>query len=416
MLTTYTGLLRRPGAFRFSGAGFVMRLPLSMLGLGTVLFLTLVGESYTVAAAVSAAGALCNAGVGPFLSRYIDRYTQHRVLPIVVTVAIVFQVLFVAAVLLDLPLWTWFVAFCIGEAFVPNVGSLVRARWAHVLDDPADVRTAFALESVVDEIIFIAGPPLATALAVSFVAWGAVGASVVLLLAGTLLLVPLRATEPPAAGAEHRGGKAAVRYPGIALVAGVFLLVGGMFGSFEVATVASADEMGVQAWTGALLAAYALGSGIAGLLLGARHVPLGLPQQFRVYLLGLALVSLPFPFLQSPLLLGVFSFVAGFAVAPTLITGFALVERLVPSIRLTEGLTVVMAGLTVGFAFGAAASGPLIDAVGAATAYWVLTGCAFAACVVGWAGGRRLDRALAAADGEGTDDDAPAGAPLVDPA
>jgi len=398
VLTTYTALLRRPGTLRFSSAGFVMRLPLSMLGLGVVLFLTLTGSSYTVAAAVSAAGALANAFIGPLLSRYIDRYTQHRMLPWLVAVAVAFQVAFIAAVLLDLPLWTWFVAFCIGEAFVPNVGSLVRARWAHVLDEPSDVRTAFALESVVDEVVFVTGPPLATALAVSFVAWGAVGASIALLILGTVLLVPLRATEPPPASPEHHDGPAAFRYPGILGIVAVFLLVGGMFGAFEVATVASAEALDARVWTGALLAAYALGSGVAGLVLGARHLAAPLPVQFRLFLTALAVVSLPFPFLGSAAAIGVFGFLAGLAVAPTLITGFALVERLVPSGRLTEGLTVVFAGLTVGFAFGASASGPVIDSFGASTAYWLLVGCAGGAAVIGWVGGRRLDRALARAD------------------
>ena len=41
--------------------------------------------------------------------------------------------LLVALVLLDAPVWTWFASFALGEAFVPNVGSLIRARWAHVL-------------------------------------------------------------------------------------------------------------------------------------------------------------------------------------------------------------------------------------------------------------------------------------------
>jgi predicted MFS family arabinose efflux permease len=400
VLTTYTQLFRQPGTLRFSAAAFVMRLPMSMLGLGAVLFLTLRGESYALAGAVSAAGALSNAVVGPFLSRYIDRYSQHRVVPIAISIAVVFQVLFVVAVLGGWPVWTWFAAFCLGEAFVPTVGSLVRARWAYVLDDAADVRTAFALESVVDEIVFIAGPPIATLLAISVVQWGAVGAAVALLIVGTLWLVPQRRTEPPPAGAAHREGRGAVRYPGIALVAAVFFFLGGVFGAFEVVTVASAEELGVQGWTGVLLAVYALGSGLAGLTLGALHLRASLPRQLRWFLLLLAVVSIPFPFLHSPLLLGVVAFVAGVAVAPSLITGMALVERLVPSTRLTEGLTISFAGITVGFAFAAPASGLVIDSLGPSAAYWILTGSAFACALVGLAGGGHLERALSRADAE----------------
>jgi predicted MFS family arabinose efflux permease len=400
VLTTYADILRKPGALRFCAAAFVMRLPMSMLGLGAVLFLTLRGESYALAGAVSAAGALSNAVVGPFLSRYIDRYSQHRIVPVAISIAVTFQVLFVVSVLEGWPVWTWFAAFCLGEAFVPTVGSLVRARWAYVLDDAADVRTAFALESVIDEVVFIAGPPIATLLAISVVQWGAVGAAVVLLIVGTLWLVPQRRTEPPPAGDAHREGRGAIRYPGIALVTAVFFFLGGVFGAFEVVTVASAEELGVQGWTGVLLAVYALGSGIAGLTLGALHLKAALPAQLRWFLVLLAVVSVPFPFLHSPVLLGAVAFVAGVAVAPSLITGMALVERLVPSTRLTEGLTISFAGITVGFALAAPTSGLVIDSLGPATAYWILTGSAIACAVVGLAGGRHLERALARADAE----------------
>ncbi len=400
MFTPYVDLLRRPGTFRFSSAAFVARLPMAFLGLGVVLFLTLRGEPYAVAGGVSAVGAVTNAAVGPFVSRYIDRYSQHRVLPIVVSVALVFQLSFVALVLVDAPVWTWFVAFALGEAFVPNYGSLVRARWAYVLAEPKDVRTAFAYESVIDEVVFVTGPPVATLLAISVVSWGAIGASIVLLVVGTLMLVPLRGTEPPPAGGSHVGGRAAVRYAGVPLVTGAFFFVGAVFGGNEVVTVAFAAEYDVRAWTGLFLALYALGSGIAGLVLGTLHLRTSLPTQFRAYLLVVALVGLPFPFIGSPAVLGVAVFVAGVAVAPTLITGFALVERLVPSERLTEGLTVVMAGLTVGFATGTSISGPLIDRYGASTAFWVVTVSALLAALLGVLGTRHLRQSLAGADAD----------------
>ena len=46
----------------------------------------------------------------------------------------------------------------------PNIGALVRARWAHALEARRR-QTAFAFESVVDEVVFVVGPPLVTFLA-----------------------------------------------------------------------------------------------------------------------------------------------------------------------------------------------------------------------------------------------------------
>jgi MFS family permease len=414
VLTPYADLLRRPGTLRFSASGFVQRLPMSMLGLGEVLFLTLRGEPYAVAGAISAIGALASAGVGPFVSRYVDRYTQHRVLPLAVSISVTFQVAFVLLVLAGAPMWTWFVTFALGEAFVPNGGSLIRARWAYVLDQADEVRTAFALESVLDEAVFVTGPPIATLIAVSWVSWGAIGAAIALLVTGTALLVPQRSTEPPAAGVEHRDGKAALRYAGVPLVFAVFLLVGSMFGAVEVDTVAFAAEQDIRPFPGVLLAIYALGSGIAGLLLGVSHPRIGLPQQFRIALVSLAVVGLPFPFVSSPVLMGVLSFVAGFAVAPSLITGFALTERLVPATRLTEGLTVVTAGITVGFAVGTAAAGPLIDAHGASTGFVVLSVSAVLAAAVTGLGPPYLTGSLARADAGSAPDDAALASPTPD--
>lgn len=398
MLAPYVDLLRRPGTLRFSSAGFVQRLPMSMLGLGVILFLTLRGESYALAGAVSAVGALATAAFGPFLSRYIDRYTQHRVLPAAVGFSVVMQTAFVVLVLAGAPVWTWFVAFALGEAFVPNVGSLVRARWAYVLPESGEVRTAFALESVLDEIVFVTGPPVATALALGVVSWGAIGASILLLVVGTVLLVPQRATEPPAAGPEHHEGRAALLQPGVPLLFAMLILVGGIFGSYEVTVVAFAAERGASGLTGVLLGVYALGSAVGGLVLGARHLSAPLHHQLRAFTLALGVVAIPAPFVGSVWLLGLLSLVAGLAVAPTLITSFSLVERLVPPQRLTEGLTVLMAGLTVGFALATPTAGVIIDARGASAAFGLTTTCALLAAVVCLLGTPYLGRSLRAAE------------------
>ena len=398
MLSPYASLLRRPGTLRFSAAGFVQRLPMSMLGLGVVLFLTLRGEPYAIAGTIAASGALASAAVSPFVSRYIDRLTQHRVLPVAVLVAVVLQSTFLVLVLGGAPVWTWYVSFALGEAFVPNGGSLIRARWAYVLDDETEVRTAFALESVLDEVVFVIGPIVATVLAIAWLSWGAIVASIVLLALGTLWLVPQRATEPPPAGIEHRDGKAAVRYAGVPLVFVVFVMAGGVFGSTEVSTTAFAAENDIRSWTGLLLACYALGSGVSGLLLGTIAPTRSLPKQLRLAVLAMAVVSLPFPFIGLPVVLGLMAFVSGFSVAPTLITGMGLIERLVPATRLTEGLTVAIAGLTVGFATGTAVSGPLIDAHGASAGFLVMVVCSLTAAVVTVLGTPHLERALRSAE------------------
>jgi hypothetical protein len=80
-------------------------------------------------------------------------------------------------------------------------------------------------------------------------------------------------------------------------------------------------------------------------------------------------------------------------VGPSLITGLALSEQLVPAARLTEGLTVAISGLTVGFALGTGCSGPLIDARGASAGFVVIESCGAAGAALAVLGTPHLDRA-----------------------
>ena len=373
------------------------RLPLSMLGLGCVLFLTLQGNSYAIAGAISAAGALTNAFCAPVVSRYMDRYGQHRILPFTASFSILFQGIFVILVLRDAPVWSWFIAWCLGEVFVANIGSLIRARWAYVLTESSQIRTAFAFESVVDEVIFIAGPPIATFIALGVVDYAAIVASMMLLALGAFLLVPQRATEPPRTTVAHHEGGAALLFPGMPIIALVYVLVGTVFGGFEVGTVAFTREYGQPGMAGVLLAAYSVGSAVAGLIFGAIHLKMLLPRQFMWSMVALAVACLPIPFIHSVFLLGFIGLFTGFTVSPVLITGSALTEGLVPSSRLTEGLSIVGAGIGVGFALGSALSGVIIDAHGASPAFGVLSTAAVIGAIIVVITRRTLDNAFASA-------------------
>jgi predicted MFS family arabinose efflux permease len=173
--------------------------------------------------------------------------------------------------------------------------------------------------------------------------------------------------------------------------------IGGVFGSFEVVTVAFSQEQGQPGATGILLALYALGSLVAGVVVGALHLHAPLHRQLLVAAALLAVVTLPFPFVGSVPAMAVVAFLAGVAVSPVLISTFALVERLVPAARLTEGLTLATSGIGVGLAVSASAAGALIDARGAATAYLVTAASGVLTLLAAGLGTRVLGRAEAAA-------------------
>jgi predicted MFS family arabinose efflux permease len=84
---------------------------------------------------------------------------------------------------------------------------------------------------------------------------------------------------------------------------------------------------------------------------------------------------------------------AGLFFAPTLIVAMALVERLVPASQLTEGMTWLLAGLNVGVALGAVASGQVVDGLGASAGFQVALAAGALVLLVALWGYRRFAQA-----------------------
>ena len=70
-------------------------------------------------------------------------------------------------------------------------------------------------------------------------------------------------------------------------------------------------------------------------------------------------------------LLVVTVFVAGLSIAPVLVSGMSLVKSRVPRASLTEALTWVFTGLTIGVTAGSSLAGAAVDAWGAQAAFAV---------------------------------------------
>lgn len=139
---------------------------MSMRGLGCVLMLVALTGSYALAGAVAATLTLSQALTAPWLGRLADRHGQRRLLIVSLAAHSTGILLLVLAAQVSAPAWTLFLAASLAGAAVLPVGSLVRARWAGLVGGPPALDTAFALESVIDEAVFIVGPVIVTALAV----------------------------------------------------------------------------------------------------------------------------------------------------------------------------------------------------------------------------------------------------------
>lgn len=379
MLSTYRRVLSEPGTLRFSATGLVARLPISMVGLGIVLLVSADTGSYGVAGAVSAAYMLTNAVLAILQGRLLDSLGQARVLSVAGAAFTVAMLLLVVSVRADWPTAATYVCAAVAGGTLPQIGSCVRARWSHVLSEPADVQTAYAIEAVADEAVFILGPVAVTLLATAWDPAAGIAVAVVACLAGTLALCAQRATEPPAhPHHRRRGSRPPLPWATVAPLAVVSAALGTLFGAAEVTTVAFAAEQGHRAYAGVLLALWALGSLLAGVLTGAVRWRRGPTGRVRWGALAMACAMVPLHFVGSVPVMAVVLLVGGFAIAPTLIASLSLTEQTVPAGRLTEGMAIMQTGLVAGVAPGASAAGLVVDAHGASAAYLV---CAAAGAV-----------------------------------
>ncbi|HZC41194.1 MAG TPA: MFS transporter, partial [Streptosporangiaceae bacterium] len=200
----YLEILRLPGALGFSLAGFFGRMPMSMFGLGTVLLVAAVTGRYGVAGLVAAAGSVGYAGCAPLAARLSDRLGQDRVLGPQAAVFGTATVGFVAAAQARAPLWVLLITGALAGATMPSLGPMVRSRWGTLLSGSARLHTAFSLESVADEMIFVIGPALVTLLATDVHPAAGVTAAMLLCVTGTAAFAAQRRTQPPPAGHPRR--------------------------------------------------------------------------------------------------------------------------------------------------------------------------------------------------------------------
>ncbi|WP_432923967.1 MFS transporter [Microbispora sp. CA-135349] len=391
MVGPYRGLFGTPGVKGFVISGFIGRAPMSMLGIGVILLISAVTGSYATAGAVSAAVSLAFAVAAPLSGRLVDRFGQARVLvPFVLLHAVSITALMLCAHA-GAPRWTLYATGVASGATGLSLGSMVRARWSHVLKDPSRLHTAFSFESVADEVIFVGGPAFVTALTTGVNVYAGLIATIVLAVSGTLAFACFRGTEPPVV--RHRAaGRSPIAIPGVAMLSAVFLAMGAVFGSIDIITVAFADERGSKAASGFLLASIAAGSMVSGLWFGSRQWKISLRSRFVRGLSLFAAGLTPVLLMNDIRAMVPALFLAGLSISPTLITGFSLVERMVPAEQLTEGMAWISTALGLGVAAGAWAGGRLTDLFGASNAYGFSYACALLAVVAGLGGSALVRR------------------------
>jgi predicted MFS family arabinose efflux permease len=401
-LLPYAEIFRDRRARRFSAAAVIGRMPMAMLGLGTVLLISARTGHYGVAGSVAASGSLGAALCAPQLARRVDRLGQRRVLiPLCVVFALAVAGL-VLAVQLGAPDWVLFLPGILAGASMPVLGPMVRARWSALLAGSPRLHTAFSLESVGDELCYMVGPAVVTLLATQVHPAAGVTAAAALCLTGTLWFASQRDTEPPPrpqvvlkdSPERPRLTPGARRFslaaPGLIVLAPVYVFLGGMFVSVDLSTVAFATSFGHKPLAGVLLACWAFGSGVGGLWYGTRNWRSPTWRRFAVTLALTVAGVWTFGAVPNLITLALVQFLCGMAIAPTLIAGYSLMEEQAWPGRTTEAMTWLSTGIGVGVACGATAAGFILDAFGARWGYVFAASCGSASVLLCLAGLRRL--------------------------
>ncbi|MFI6339168.1 MFS transporter [Streptomyces sp. NPDC050535] len=362
----YGQLLRTRGAWTFLLPGFAARQPFAMLTISIVLLVQHTTGSFGAAGAVAAATGVSMALFAPFTGRLADRLGQRAVLLPGVLVHTLSGLSLTALALSDAPLWALFAAAVPTGASVPQIGPMVRARWGVKLQGSPLRTTAAAFESVTDELTFVFGPLMATALCTAVDPAAGLLTEAALTLVGGLLFAAQKSTQPSVTSVTP-GGHArvehvsALRVPGVRVLIVAFLGIGSVFGGMQVSLAAFSESIGEPGLNGVLYGVFAAGNMLSGVVCGAVAWKVAPQRRLVLGYAALALTASGLWAAHSVVVLAGIGLLVGMCVAPALITGYTLVEGLVPAGARTEAFTWLTGAVALGQAAAVTVSGQLED-------------------------------------------------------
>ncbi|WP_280176251.1 MFS transporter [Xenorhabdus stockiae] len=346
-------------------ASFIVRLPQAMVGIGIITMLAQQSGLYWLAGTVAGIFTLANALIGPQISKLVDKQGQRRVLPFVTAFSIIMLLALVIAAHMRVSALVLLILAVLAGT-MPNMPAMIRARWTWLFRGKPQLHTAFSLDTVLTELAFIIGPPLAIGLSTSAFAEAGILTAILLLVIGVIAFLLQRQTEPKVVVVTNRrkGENSTLRILGLRIIVLALLTMGIIGGSIDVAVVAFANAQGWPTAASFILATYALGSMIAGLIFGALKITLPIEKQFLLGVLitaGTAILPILSP---NVYIMAGMIFVAGMSFAPTMVIVMNLGTIITPQSKITEGLTWMTTGISIGVALGGALAGLIIDTYG----------------------------------------------------
>ncbi len=352
---------------------FLGRIPLAMSQMGTLILVSHTTGRYALGGAAAGALAIANAIGAPLAGNLADRIGQRPVVLVqslagacgLVGIVVASQTDAVAAIV---------VSALTGFA-MPQVGPLARVRWQPITRDADDQRrlidAAFSYEGAADEASFVLGPALVGALAVLADPGGALVVGAIILAGfGSWFALHPTAELTHQQGKEHDASGALFTVVFGVLVFAQFF-VGMIFGGTQTGAAVLATAEGQPGLAGLIHATLGIGSVIAGLAVAGLPEHIGYDKRALAAALGLFLLSSPLLLVDTIASLIAVVMLLGFAVAPYMISNFALAGHIVPPARVGAAMTMLAGATGVGYALGSSVAGRLADHSGHTPAFGV---------------------------------------------
>jgi predicted MFS family arabinose efflux permease len=376
----YAAILRTPGVAMIVLATLIGRLPIGISGLAILLYVEEVSDSFAAAGLCAGALALGSAAGAPFQGRLVDRRGVGMLLPLAIAHATGLVAIWLAGEA-GAPVAVLAAASLAAGVAIPPVSSVLRSRWQYLLPGrPELLAGAFALDSVMIELIFVTGPLLTTVVVATVGPQYALIVSAACVLLGTsLMLAGLSGRPGPERTEAGRPafGLGALASPGLRTLVLASLPVGFTFGTLEVALPAFSEAEGSAELAGVLLAAWSAASGVGGLVWGARGGNAPLLQAHLLFAWLLPIGVAPLLLAGSPITMALLAILAGLPIAPLIASRNQLVERVSLPGTTTEAFTWPLTALVAGVSLGAAAGGAVVEAGSWSTGVAVATAVAF---------------------------------------
>jgi len=370
----YRDLFRRPGVSQVLWSQLLARFAFGMQTITIIIHLQRTFDNYSVAGLAIGASTVGGAVAAPILGQLMAKI---GIKPVILTCTVL------------APIFMLLIGFFpINEQFsilfalflgltTPPIQPAARAVYPTLVEDNETQRNAlYSIDAILQEIIWIVGPVLATLMIAFSNTIVPIVTMAAIQLGGGLWFVLLRRVNAAPIPRSRRRLGSVLKSKLVIVMIAVNLLFVGSFSALEIGAVAAvgAKEAGF------VIAMLSIGSVVGGLAFGHRvKSSAALTKQLAIVLIGDLLIFIN---AKDPIWLGVCLFISGIGVATAFATIGAIIGKAVKLDDTTEVYGWIGSGQNIGYGLGAAIAGFVVDHFSSTHSFALATGLDFIAMLV----------------------------------